>query len=776
MFSDLQQSYSLSMPYRFPTRMIFMKYTHLIAITFLFGTSTAIHAYQHAESTLVTPWGEQITQENAWREYPRPNMVRSNWKNLNGLWQYAVNKRSDANPQRWAGEILVPFAIETPLSGVKRLITPSEQIWYRRTFLAQCDKTKERFLLNFGGVDFRSQVFVNNTEVTDIPHESGNLPFTLDITDYIVDGENELVVSVWDPTNEGMQSTGKQVLKPDGCMYSRSSGIWQTVWTEVVPSTYITGYKVVTDIDKGTVSVTVEGKGDLMNARSTVTVLKDGEKISAADVEEWGKPVTMTISNPMLWSPESPNLYDLRITLKGKNSEPDTIQGYFGMRKIEWRKDEKGVPRFYFNNQKTFLLGTLDQGWWPDGFLTPPSDEAMKYDILFLKDCGFNMMRKHIKIEPLRYYYLCDKLGIILWQDMPSGSGDAENRYTLYRQELKEMVDLLQTFPCITMWVPYNESWGQPSATKTNLTIHWLKHYDPTRLVDGPSGWNDYGIGDTRDMHHYSEPSMFPVMNDRVSVLGEFGGIGYDVPGHLWTEQNWGYVHDSSAEDFFKRYSKDMDRLATLASEGLAASVYTQTTDVERETNGLQTYDRKVIKYPATEFKKIHAKVFEAAKETRIPITTDITPDGRKQTIIWKYTMEQPADNWTDSIFDDSSWESGPAGFGNATITKDIKAARVRTKWETKDIWLRREFEFNGNPEDIEKLVLRVFYDENVDVYLNGIKIAQLNGYNSNYELQDILPETKSVLKHGKNIVAVHATNAEGGAYIDLGFVSVTYR
>ncbi|MBQ9447601.1 MAG: hypothetical protein IJU61_13440, partial [Victivallales bacterium] len=418
--------------------------------------------YQIQPNQLMTPWGEKITPENAWREYPRPHLVRQNWQNLNGLWQYAVNERKADRPAEWAGEILVPFAIETPISGVKRLLEPNEQLWYRRVFNVAANTAKERVLLHFGGVDFRTQVFVNGIEATDVPHESGNLPFSLDITDFVKQGENELVLQVWDPTDAGNQSRGKQVRHPGGCMYTRMSGIWQTVWTEVVPATYITGYKITTDIDNGTVSVTLQAVGDLMNAKATVAVQKDGKTLVSGDVTAWNRPVTLKLENPLLWSPESPNLYDLVFTLKAQDGSEDVVKGYFGMRKIDWRKDEKGIPRLYLNNQKTFMMGTLDQGWWPDGFLTPPSDEAMAFDIDFLKRCGFNMMRKHIKIEPLRYYYLCDKMGIMLWQDMPSGGGDVENRYQLYRQELKGMMDLLQTFPSIVMWVPFNEGWGQP--------------------------------------------------------------------------------------------------------------------------------------------------------------------------------------------------------------------------------------------------------------------------------------------------------------------------
>ncbi len=735
----------------------------------------AVAEYKIQDNPLMTTWGEKITPENAWREYPRPQLTRNNWQNLNGLWQYAVNPREEGQPEKWEGEILVPFAIETPLSGVKRLLEPNEQLWYRRSFDAAL-KPDERLILHFGSVDFRTQVFVNGVEATDVPHESGNLPFSIDITDLVKPGANELILSVWDPTGTYHQSLGKQSLKPAGCFYTRSSGIWQTVWTEVVPATYVARYQVVTDIDRETVAVTVFPAGELMGASCSVAVVKGGTTLAKGNIAAWNKPLILPVKNPKLWSPESPELYDLEIALTGQNGAVDNVKGYFGMRKIHWQHDEKGVPRLYLNNQKTFMYGTLDQGWWPDGFLTPPSDEAMAFDIQFLKDAGFNMMRKHIKIEPLRYYYLCDKMGILLWQDMPSGPGNAENRYQLYREELKRMVDLLQTCPSIVLWVPYNEGWGQPKAAKTNQVFAWLKRYDPTRLLDGPSGWHDYGVGDCKDKHHYSEPQMFPVMKDRVSVLGEFGGIGFMVKDHLWAEKSWGYVTDPDPDAFFERYKSQMDTLADFAMQGLAAAVYTQTTDVEIETNGLLTYDRKVAKKPAADFKKASLHVYEAAKNTQLQIKTAILESGQNEGKNWKYTTDKPADNWFTADFDDKAWETGLSGFGNKAIQKDHKTSRVRTPWETNSIWIRTEFQFDGNPEDITRLALEIFYDENAQVFLNGIKIASFSGYNNNYDTRLLPADAIKALKKGKNTLAASAINTVGGAYLDLGIVGITYK
>ncbi len=727
--------------------------------------------YKPAASPLMTVWGEKMTPETAWRDYPRPQLVRDAWVNLNGLWDYAVTPKNGECPEAWQGKILVPFAMESALSGVGRMLEPGELLWYRRTFDAH-PAQGQRTLLHFGAVDFRAQVWVNGIEVTDVPHESGNLPFSIDITPAIRAGENTLVLSVWDPSNEGQQSVGKQQLKPSGCMYTRVSGIWQTVWMETVAETYVAGYKTVTDIDAGTVSVTVQPAGNLMGASAEVEVLREGKVLSKGSVEAWDKPVTLKLKEPLLWSPAAPNLYDLRITLKGAAGQ-DIVKGYFGMRKIEWRKDEKGVPRFYFNNEKIFLQGTLDQGWWPDGLLTPPSDAAMAFDIGLLKRSGFNMMRKHIKIEPLRYYYLCDTQGIMIWQDMVSGWRDGEDRYALYRRELKGMMDLLQTVPCIVMWVPYNEGWGQPGKAKTNMTQTWVKQYDPTRLVNGPSGWTDHGVGDALDMHKYPGPDMYPVMTNRLSVLGEFGGIGLAIEGHTWAKgRNWGYVSDKTTEESFARYTTLIEKLAKLASYGLAASVYTQTSDVEIEINGLVTYDRKHIKYDPAALNALHQKVYVAAMKTRNIARKELLPTAQKNPQVWKYTFEKPVEGWQKEDFDDSAWKSGEAGFGNAKIKTDHKTACVRTLWETPAIWLRHTFEFKGAmPSDIS---LNIFFDEDAVVYLNGTQVAVLKGYNTNYSPKDVdRAAFLKALKQGRNVLAVSALNALGGAYIDLGIDSV---
>ena len=383
----------------------------------------AASGYEKAKTSLMTSWGENVTPENAWRGHPRPQLARKGWTNLNGEWDYAVTSvtNTPGRPKSWDGKILVPFAIESSLSGVGRLLNPDEFLWYTRTI--NCNpRPGERILLHFGGVDFRTMVFIGHTEVTDVPHEGGQNPFTLDITDYVKAGDNELTVCVWDPTEDFVNSRGKQCFEPKGCFYTRVSGIWQTVWMETVPETYIESYRCVTDIDRGEVRFEFKVVGPESDDDVEIDIYDGDTRIASAE-KDVGRPVTVKMPKGFaLWSPESPKLYSFKVRY-----ERDSFTGYFGMRKFEKRKDRNGILRFFLNNRPYFLMGTLDQGWWPDGLLTPPSEEAMAYDIKVLKDCGFNTLRKHIKVEPMQYYALCDRMGILVIQDLPSGSGSFRN-------------------------------------------------------------------------------------------------------------------------------------------------------------------------------------------------------------------------------------------------------------------------------------------------------------------------------------------------------------
>ena len=756
-------------------------------------------------STLMTEWGEKVTPENAWREYPRPQMERAEWTNLNGLWEYAITSNATyTSVSPWdkfepcrevvqKGEILVPFAIETPLSGVGRLLEPSEFLWYRRTI----DVKKEagrRILLNFGAVDFRCQVFIGHQEVTDVPHEGGLVPFSVDITDFVENGANELVVLVWDPTNRSLGACGKQVFNPRGCSYTRMSGIWQTVWMESVPATHIAGYKVVADIDKGevTIKVKVEGEGE---GRCAVT-LYDADRNQVGELRRSPSPTSFTfrIPNARLWSPEDPYLYRFTATCG-----EDEVKGYFGMRKFEKRRDANGTWRFYLNNEPYFILGPLDQGWWPDGFLTPPSEAAMEFDIATLKKLGCNMMRKHMKDEPARYYYLCDKLGIAIVQDMAAGGGDRNLRYGFYRREFKEMVDYLCNFPSIVMWCPFNEDWGcQPGEFLTHNTLDWIRRYDPTRLVNGPSGWNDYEGGDFRladgkvvrgaskhkpmpqceaadsvDMHFYRGPGMHPLNDRRVSFLGEFGGLGHAVKGHQWNEaKSWGYGgtgDTATREGVEKIYLSLMDSLAGLAYAGLGGSVYTQTTDVELEINGYLTYDRKVLKFDAAKLRAAHEKVLKMAKlgATHRHVRREIFPKYDAKPDAWAYLTDDAApEGWQRADFDDSAWKRSPGGFGGHGIEVH-PAAKVKTPWTTKTLRVRKVFDLTPGG-DVVSAVVEMFHDEDVTIYLNGRQVFAVGGFNTNYGMFSLDGDAvRAALRPGRNVFAAEVKQTTGGQYFD---------
>ena len=605
-------------------------------------------------SRMMTPWGEKVTPENAWRSYPRPQLVRKNWTCLNGLWECAITTGAQHTVEmpwggsgrqqvKFKGEILVPFAAETPLSGVGQLLEPPDLLWYRRTINVQ-PKPGERLLLHFGGVDFRCQVFIGHDEVLDVPHEGGTAPFSVDITDFVKPGANELTVCVWDPTTDFIGSTGKQVFKPRACYYTRMSGIWQTVWLESVPERWIANYRVEADLAKGEASFAFEVNGPASGDKVKVVVFDGDARV--ADFEAYpGTTTAVPLPKPVkLWSPDTPHLY----TFKAEYGK-DSIEGYFAMRSFERRKDANGMQRFFLNGKPYFIYGPLDQGWWPDGFLTPPSEEAMEHDIRTLKALGCNMMRKHIKVEPARYYHLCDTLGLLVLQDMPNGrrKGDLNPQYGFYRREFKEIVDSLRVFPSIVMWIPYNEGWSQPGEFFTHITLDWIKRYDAKRLVGGPSGAWDYEgghilpqgwskrvttlhkplgeceAGDTVDAHYYRGPEMLAANDRRISFLGEFGGLGHPVSNHLWrvATENWGYggtADTATREGLESTYLGLMDKLLPLIEKGLAGAVYTQTTDVELEINGFMTYDRKVLKFNDKVLKAAHEKLYRAAERVSV--------------------------------------------------------------------------------------------------------------------------------------------------------------
>ena len=521
----------------------------------------------------------------------------------------------------------MPFAIESALSGVGKTVGKDQLLWYQTGFSLPANAKGQKILLHFGAVDWQTDVFVNGQAAG--THRGGFDPFTLDITPYLrKSGAQELVVKVWDPTDEGPQPRGKQVKKPEGIWYTPVTGIWQTVWLETVAPTYLSGAKQTPDIDKGVLTVTPALENAQPGDRIRISAWDGGSKVTEEEVEA-GATATLKIGQAKLWSPESPFLYDLKLSVVRKGKTLDEVQSYFAMRKISLGKDDKGTLRMLLNNRFVFQYGPLDQGWWPDGLYTAPTDEALKFDVEKTKEMGFNMIRKHIKVEPARWYYHCDKLGMLVWQDMPSGDlgnhweprpgivGRAtdQNRSAeserAYRDEWNVIINALYNNPCIVVWVPFNEAWGQ---FKTPEITEWTMQKDPSRLVNSASGGNFYPVGHIIDLHNYPDPAMpDPAVygNKQAVVLGEFGGLGLPVDGHVWQQKNnWGYQSFKTPEDLFKKYASFMDRLETLIRQGLSAAVYTQTTDVEVEINGLMTYDRKVMKNPARSLYEVSRKLY----------------------------------------------------------------------------------------------------------------------------------------------------------------------
>jgi hypothetical protein len=769
------------MTFRAPPRFI------ISAIWFLavFGPVRAAE-WKPKQAPLMTRWAKDVDPKKPLPEYPRPQMVRDRWQNLNGLWDYAIRPKEDARPEKWDGEILVPFAAESALSGVMQKVGEENRLWYRRTFEVPSGWAGERVLLHFGAVDWETAVWVNGKEVG--THRGGYDPFTFDIAAALnQSGRQEIIVGVWDPTTGGQQPLGKQHDRPAGIWYTPTTGIWQTVWLEPVPRTYIRSLTIIPDVDKNMVSVAVDAGGDPAGHAASVSVIVGSPRIQAirqaATSGELGKPIILPLGqnpDPPFWSPDSPQLHDLKITLhklqgekKALGEAVDAVQSYFGLRKISLGKDEKGVTRLMLNNKPVFQFGPLDQGFWPDGLYTAPTDAALKFDIEMTKKFGFNMARKHVKVEPARWYYWCDKLGLLVWQDMPSsadghvapGKGEGTRPPAIvenFERELKALIDARRNSPSIVMWVPFNEGWGQFDTVRIAKLV---KEYDPTRLVNCASGWNDFPVGDVHDIHVYPGPASPNPEEHRAAVLGEYGGLGLPLKGHTWqSEKNWGYRSFTSIVDLTDAFLNLTTRLHPLVGNpGLSTAIYTQTTDVEVEVNGLMTYDREVIKLPIEKVGPAIRRIYGPP-----PRVDNIVATSQKAPQEWRYTTARPADDWFRPDADLSTWLTGPGGFG----TQGTPGAVVRTEWKTADIWIRRNFELSDR-QSLDRLHLLMHHDEDAEVYLNGVLAAKVTGYATDYQWFDIKSEARAALRPGKNVIAIHCKQTGGGQYIDAGLVEL---
>lgn len=592
-----------------------------IRIAVTLALSLAVVVSTRAESPkLVTRWAAEVSKETPWPEYPRPQMVRDEWLNLNGEWDLAILDAAEQEPREYLEKILAPYPIESQLSGVEQPLLPVQKAWYRREFRIPASWGDRRVLLHFGAVDWSAVVWLNGKRVGE--HKGGFDPFSFDVTDALIaDSDNVLVVAVEDPSDSGEQPQGKQHLKPDGIWYTAVSGIWQTVWLEPTPHAAIRKLKTTPRLGDSTVEVVVDAVGADDSVEVEVSAVVEGEVIASVSGPP-GKALKLEISDAHPWSPDDPYLYDLEARLVSSGKTIDKVSSYFGFRSIELGPDRNGHVRMLFNGEPLFQYGPLDQGYWPDGLYTPPTEEAMVFDLKQAKRLGFNMVRKHVKVESARWYYWCDRLGLLVWQDMPNGGELAswpadgiettrsEESAQQYRVELKAMIDSLYNFPCIVTWVPFNEGWGQ---FDTVAVSEWVESYDPSRLVIAASGGNDFGVGHIDDDHFYPGPGSPPAENGRAAVVGEFGGLGLPMEGHTWRDkENWGYLSFQTPEQLTTEYGDLIARLRPQVESHLSAAVYTQLTDVEVEVNGFITYDREVIKPDVMEVRRANLALHSA--------------------------------------------------------------------------------------------------------------------------------------------------------------------
>ena len=722
-----------------------------------------LFAWSPKQASLMTRWAKDVDPANTLPEYPRPQMVRADWLNLNGVWEFKRGAEDDALPASDAKlpeEILVPFPMESALSGV---MEHSERVWYRRHFTVPTAWSGQRVLLHFGAVDFESEVFVNGQSAG--VHKGGYLPFTYDVTPLLKgDGPQELVVRVFDPTDDAGEPRGKQSLHPGGIMYTPTTGIWQTVWLEPVAQNAIDTLKIVPDVDGGALKLTANAAVNESKPWTVRVSVKDGDQVVADFDGKPGAEMSIPVPNAKLWTPDSPFLYDLEVSLVDEGKIVDRVKSYFGMRKISVG-DDHGVKKMLLNDKFVFEFGPLDQGFWPDGIYTAPTEAALKNDIEMMKAYGFDMVRKHIKVEPARWYYWCDKLGLMVWQDMPSGNSYINTkRYPVptldtaeFDSELTQMVRALWNTPSIIMWDLFNEHQGQHD---TPQLVEKIKALDPSRLVNEASGDKRTGHGDVYDDHHYPPPVCPPPSATQAIAIGEFGGIKFAVPDHVWARGRlFGNIAVPEASDIPEKYAEFSGMIRSYRDErGLSAAVYTQLTDVENEVNGLMTYDRIPKVDPALLLVANPLEFQPVTYQTVVP-----TSDVAAQT--WKYTTSQPAPEWSKKEFDDATWTAGSAPFGKQDQVVG------NTPWNTENIWLRRHFDPGSlSADDLKHLVLRLYHDDDVEVYINGVAAYAHNGFVTGYEYDGINPPAlAAIVPGGDNVLAVHCLQKTGGQYIDAG-------
>jgi len=740
--------------------------------------SPSIKTAPAAGGRMPTRWGSDISTTNPLPDYPRPQMARLRWQNLNGPWDYTLTDADNSTaPADYTGKIIVPYPYEAALSGVAKPSPTTQTLWYRRTFTVPEDwrTSGQRVLLHFGAVNWKSSVYVNGQQIGS--HTGGYDGFDYDITEALMPGANSLVVSAQNPLKHDTpdsQILGKQRSNPGGVLYTGSTGIWQTVWIEPVASTHITDLVLTPDIDTSVLHITAGVNGDT-GVIVHVVALDNGQEIGSA-TGVVNSELSLQIPHEHLWSPSDPHLYSLEITLLRDSTPVDNLTSYFGMRKISIGRDAQGINRILLNNQFVFEIGALDQGYWPDGEYTSPTDEALRYDIKEAKVLGFNLLRKHAKVEPDRWYYWADRLGMLVWQDMPQAFGDnlSDATKTQFNTELTHLIQDRRDHPSIIVWTLFNEGWGEHDTQQLSVYAHQL---DPSRLINSASGgynqavdgkMSQYrlptpaGYGDILDTHVYPDPSSEKPDTTRAAVVGEYGGVSMRVPGHLWTGDNFGYgTVLGDGWHLTQRYQQLLKEAYALKDNpGVSAVVYTQITDVEQETNGLLTYDRSVIK-PLPEYIAA-ANRGQFPRLPPEPVSSDLVPTSQEHAQTWSYTTVKPTDDWTQTAFNASGWKSGPAPFGQGY-------PGVNTPWTDTpgDIWLRRTVTL---PASIPaKLDVVTIHDEDVEVYINGVLAASAPGYVGDYIKLPVRDAARAASHPGQNIIAVHCHQTMGGQMVDVG-------
>ncbi len=737
--------------------------------------SAPLASAQVAGGRLPTRWDKDINPAAPLPEYPRPQLVRARWQSLNGPWSLAfTDSAATAPPAQFDGKILVPYPYEAALSGVGLPTPTTQRLWYKRTFAVPAAWHGRRVLLHFGAVNWDSTVTVNGTSMG--THTGGYDPFSFDITPALRSGGNEIVVSAYNPLRHDVpdaQILGKQRSDPGGVLYTGATGIWQTVWLEPVPAVHIVRLKLVPDIDAKALHLTVTADG---GAVPFLVTAMDGRTVASGKGRA-GTELVLPIANPRLWSPSDPHLYTLKVSLAGKSG--DSVRSYFALRKVSLGKDAQGRTRILLNNKFVFQVGALDQGYWPDGIYTAPTNEALKSDIVAAKGFGFNLLRKHAKVEPERWYYWADTLGMLVWQDVPQAFGDHLSGIAKaqWQAEMTREIAAFSNHPSIIVWTLFNEGWGQHD---TDTLTALARRLDPTRLLNSASGgYNQIvngtmsqfrlptppGLGDINDTHTYPDPTTEPSDPSRALVCGEFGGISLRVPGHDWNAENFGYgAVMRSGWQLTARYQALLKEARALRdTPGASAVVYTQIADVEDETNGLLTYDRAIVK-PL-------AGIIAAANHGEFlplpphPASRDLVPTSEDTAQTWSYTTAKPAEDWTKPAFDASAWKTGQAPFGQGLDN-------VRTPWidTPGDIYLRRTVTL---PADIPaSLDVLARHDEDVEVYINGILAASAQGYTNDYARLPISKEARAALHPGQNVLAVHCRQTLGGQVVDVGLAA----